>query len=70
MKSKYAENLAVEAYSTNYEYQKIAALEVLHMMNSQKLNEYLKLSELSESTHVRNSAQRIKTERGINKRSR
>lgn len=70
MNSNYAEGLAVEAYSTNIEYQKIAALEVLHMINSRKLNDYLKLSEQSDSNIVKNGAQRIKTQRGINHRSR
>ncbi|WP_373231375.1 HEAT repeat domain-containing protein [Cohnella sp.] len=70
MKSKYAEELAVEAYLSDYEYQKIAALEVLHMINSPKLYDYLKLSEQSESTIIRNGALRIRTERGYDQRSR
>lgn len=70
MNSKFAEDLAVEAYSTSFEYQKIAALEVFHTINSQKLSDYLNLSEQSGPTIVRKSAQRIKTERGINQGSR
>ncbi|MHA6484090.1 HEAT repeat domain-containing protein [Paenibacillus sp. strain BS8-2] len=70
MKSKYAEELALEAYSTGYEYQRIAALEVLHMINSQKLFEYLKDSEQSNSIIIRNATQRIRTERGNDQGSR
>jgi len=59
IKSKYAEENALKAWSTNLEYQKIGALEVLHQINSIYLEQYLKKALNDESDYVRQNAERI-----------
>jgi len=57
--SKYTEEKAIEAWDSNVEYQKIAALEALYQVESQRLEGYLKLGLNDPFEHVRENSERI-----------
>ncbi|WP_040952705.1 HEAT repeat domain-containing protein [Gorillibacterium massiliense] len=65
MKSCYAEQLALESWNTGLEYQRIAALDVLHEINSIQINELLNEGEKDQLETVRNRAKTIKERRGL-----
>jgi len=64
IKSKYAEEKAIIAWNTNWEYQRIAALEVFDQIESEKLEPYLKLALTSEFQYLRAHAEKIRSRIG------
>ena len=67
IKSKFAEQFAINSWNTEMEYQKIAALHVLNNINSVELSiRLLELGEKDDSEHVRNNVKNIRDSRGLN----
>ncbi|MDR9856194.1 hypothetical protein RJP21_21560 [Paenibacillus sp. VCA1] len=59
IKSEHAEQKAIEAWSSNLEYQRIAALETLYQVESRELEKYLQLGLQDSFDYVRMNAERI-----------
>ena len=57
--SAYAEEKAIEAWNSNMEYPKIAALETMYQIRSMQLEKYLKLGLNDSFEHVKRNSERI-----------